>query len=116
VATKPGRTFPIDGGLLAQQLGKIPAGEVYFFETKRRERLKDQPAEISRDPAQRGIVIPAAPNVAYRELSGLPSTIRIGPGKLETTASTRRTCSTAHGTRAGHWRYAGVGDRKQEAI
>jgi hypothetical protein len=35
--------------------------------------------------AQRRIVIPAPPNVPYRELSSLPSTIRTGPGKLEST-------------------------------
>jgi hypothetical protein len=58
---------------------------VYFFETKRSERLGNQLAKISRDLAQRRIVIPAAPNVAYRELSGLPSTIRTGPGKLKIT-------------------------------
>ena len=40
---------------------------------------------IGRDLAQPSIVISAAPNVAYRELSGLPSTIRIGSGKLEIT-------------------------------
>ncbi len=54
-----------------------------FLRTKRRERLGNQLAEVSRDLAQRSIVIPAAPNVADRELSGLPSTIRMGPGKLE---------------------------------
>jgi hypothetical protein len=75
----------IDRGLLAQQLRKIAAGEVYFLETKRRERLGNQLAEISRDPGQRRIVIPAAQNLAYRELSGPPATIRIGPGKLEIT-------------------------------
>jgi hypothetical protein len=45
----------------------------------------DQFAEISRYPTHRRIVIPAAPNLAYRELRGFPSTIRIGPGKLELT-------------------------------
>jgi hypothetical protein len=64
--------------------GRSPPAKC-FFETKRRERLGNQLAEISRDLAQRRIVIPAAPNVAYRELSGLPSTIGIGPGKLEIT-------------------------------
>ncbi len=34
---------------------------------------------------QRRIVIPAAPKVADRELSGLPFTIQIGLGKLEIT-------------------------------
>jgi|SRR5579863_10099748 len=53
VATKPGRTTLIDRGLLAQRLGKIAAGEVYFFETKRRERLGNQLTEINRDLAQR---------------------------------------------------------------
>ena len=69
----------------AQQLGKIAAGEVYFFETKRRERLGNRLAEISHDLAQRRIVIPAAKDVAYRELSGLPFPIRIGLGKPEIT-------------------------------
>jgi hypothetical protein len=67
--------------LLTRQLGKVAAAEVYFFETSPRAP-GNQLAEISRDLAQRRIVIPAAPNVTYRELSGLASTIRIGPGKL----------------------------------
>jgi hypothetical protein len=60
-----GRTFLIDRGLLSAAAREDRRRRSYFFETQRR------------------IVIPAAPNVAYRELSGLPSTIRIGPGKLE---------------------------------
>jgi len=76
---------------IAMDRGRSP----YFFETKRRERLGNQLAEISRDLAQRRIVIPAAPNVAYRELSGLPSTIRIGPASWRLPASTRRTRSAS---------------------
>jgi hypothetical protein len=40
--------------------------------------------------SNRRIVIPAAPNMAYREPSGLPSTIRIGPGKMQITCSDAR--------------------------
>ncbi|HTB11543.1 MAG TPA: hypothetical protein VK752_08230 [Bryobacteraceae bacterium] len=93
MTTKPGRGF-LDRGLLAQQL-----------------------AEVSRDLAQRRIVIPAAPNVEYRELSGLPPTIRLGPGKLELACiDAQDLLRRLNGTRAGRWRYANVVDRKQEAI
>jgi hypothetical protein len=61
VVTKPGRTFLIDCGLPPAARGNQPR------------------------PGQRRTVIPATANVAYRELSGLPSTIRIGPCKLEIT-------------------------------
>jgi len=55
--------------------------------------------------------------VAYRERSGLPSTIRIGPGKLEITCIDaqdllRQLIELAQAS----GRYASVVDRKQEAI
>ena len=54
---------------------------------------------------------------AYRERSGLPSTIRIEPGKLEITCiDAQDLLRQLIGTRAGQWRYASVVDRKQEAI
>ena len=56
----------------------------YFFETKRRERLGNQLAEIRRDLAQHPIVIPAAPYAAH---ANSPACFHIPhwPGKLETT-------------------------------
>ena len=82
-----GRTFLIDRPALMRQLKRIAAGEPYRYELERRERLGNQLAETRRDLAARRITIPAAPDVAYRELSGLPSTIHLAPGRLEITCS-----------------------------
>ena len=82
-----GKTFLLDRVLLIRQLRKIAVGKAHFVEIKRRERLGHQLAEASRDLAQRRISIPVAPDVAYRELAGLPSSIRLAPGKLEITCS-----------------------------
>jgi len=51
------------------------------------ERLGHQLTEFRRDLAQRRIAIAAAPDVAYRQLSGLPPAIRLAPGKLEITCT-----------------------------
>jgi hypothetical protein len=82
-----GRTFLIDRAVLLGQLRKIAACETYYFETRRRERLGHQLAQTRHDLAQRRISIATAPDVAYRELARLPSTIRMAPGKLEITCS-----------------------------
>jgi hypothetical protein len=82
-----GRTFLIDRPALMRQLKRIAGGEPYRYEIGRRERVGNQLAETRRDLAARRIIIPTAPDVAYRELSGLPSTVRLTPGKLEVTCS-----------------------------
>jgi hypothetical protein len=82
-----GRTFLIERPALVRELKRIAAGEPYYFETRRRERLGNQLAEIRRDLVARRITIEVAPDVAYRELDGLPSTIRLAPGRLEVTCS-----------------------------
>ena len=82
-----GRTFLIDRPALMRQLERIAASEPYRYEAQRRERLGSQLAEIRRDLVRRRITIATAPDVAYRELDGLPATIRLAPGKLEITCS-----------------------------
>jgi hypothetical protein len=46
-------------------------------------KLKPFRLQPARDLAQRRILIPMVPDVAYRELAGLRASIRIAPGRLE---------------------------------
>lgn len=82
-----GRTFLIERPALLRQLQRVAAGEPYYFETRRRERLGNQLAEIRRDLVARKVTIATAPDLAQRELAGLPSTIRLASGRLEITCS-----------------------------
>jgi hypothetical protein len=50
-----GKTFLIGRDDLLGKLRQIAAGEPYYFETRRRERLGSQLAEVGRDLAQRRI-------------------------------------------------------------
>jgi hypothetical protein len=78
-----GKTFLIERATLIRELRHIAAGEPHYYETARRERLAKQLDETRRACAARRIQIVRAPDVAYRELDGLPATIRLAPGKLE---------------------------------
>jgi hypothetical protein len=82
-----GRTFLIPRPALIRQLKRIAGGDVYHYETSRRERLTNELEKTRRDLAARRITIPTASDLAWRELSGLPATIRLSPGHLEITCS-----------------------------
>jgi len=82
-----GRTFLILRTSLMRELTKITGSDTYLYEAARRERLGSQLEQTGRELAQRRIPIPAAPHVVYRALDGLPSTIRLAPGKLEITCN-----------------------------
>jgi len=82
-----GKTFLIDRARLIQRLAEVAAGDPYHYAAQRRERLVDHLDRTRRELAARRVKIPIAPDVAFRELSGLPRTIRLAPGKLEITCT-----------------------------
>ena len=71
VATKPGRTFLTDHGLLAQRLGNIAAGEVVILRSQAPRGLGNQREEISHDLADHSIVTCIEPQNLLRQLMEL---------------------------------------------
>lgn len=82
-----GRTFLIPRPTLLRQLRCVAAGDNYQIQTARRERLVQLLGEARENLGARRIAIPTAPGVFHRQLSGLPASIRLAPGKLEITCS-----------------------------
>jgi len=82
-----GRTFLIDRPALLRQLRKIASSGDYALDVGRRERLGAELGRARRDFAVRRIVIPVAPDLAERQIEGLPATIRLTAGRLEISCS-----------------------------
>lgn len=81
-----GRVFLIETRALVSALEAIAAGEPYRFESGRRERLGQALATAARETKARRIKIPIDEERG-REVSGLPGSIRLAPGRLEISCS-----------------------------
>lgn len=76
-----GRTFLIMREDLIAALEA--AAENGSFEIGRRERLGEKLEEMRREAKAHKVKIPVAPDVWGREVAGLPSTVKLSPGRLE---------------------------------
>lgn len=78
-----GRTFVVERARLLARLEAMRAGERFYFERRRREKLVEGLDRIRKDRQAARVRIPVDPEPALSAApAGLPSGVRLEPGRL----------------------------------
>lgn len=77
-----GNAFAVDRLALLKRMEETGAGERCQWERNRRTRVAEELDRSRRQLAARCVVVPAAPDVREREVSGLAEGIDLTPGEL----------------------------------